>query len=62
MTPEDLSAFAKVLAEQNNLDLPTAEKYASIIGDTPELAENGKVIVRDNDDRVLAEVIVPFDV
>lgn len=60
-TQEGFDAFAAALAQRNNLPLAEAEKYAALIGDTPELTEDGRCCVRDDSGRVLAIVNLPGD-
>lgn len=55
-TPEGLDDFAKSLARLNNLPLETAGLYAALIGDTPEIVEDGLVVVRGDSGEILARV------
>lgn len=58
LSPEGLEEIAQRLARQNNLPIETARKYANLIGDTPELADDGRIIVIDRDGNELARVIM----
>jgi hypothetical protein len=49
------------MAALNNLSLETAMKYFWLIGDTPELAEDGRIVVRDESGQELARIVSPFD-
>jgi len=53
LTPEAFNHLVQRIAELNNLDQATAAQYAAYIGDTPEIASDGKVIVRDEHNNVL---------
>ena len=53
--------MAREIAAANNLSFETASQYAAIVGDTPELADDGRVIVRDDSGAELARIILPFD-
>ncbi|MFZ4779046.1 MAG: hypothetical protein ACOYM3_27080 [Terrimicrobiaceae bacterium] len=56
-----MEEFAKDLARLNNLPFETASHYAALIGDTPELDEEGLVVVRTDADAILARVRIPED-
>jgi len=43
----DIAKLAGHLAEVANLDGATALKYANAIGDTPEIDDDGKTVIRD---------------
>ena len=58
-TPEGLDNFAKSLARLNNLSLETAGHYTALIGDTPEIDENGLVVVSTDSGEILARVKMP---
>jgi hypothetical protein len=49
MTPDEFTEGAKAIAKANNIDLDTALEYQSLIGDTPELCDDGRVVVRDRE-------------
>lgn len=58
---ESFEAFAQAIADANKLDRDTAADYASRIGDTPELDDNGRVIVRDDNGAEIARITLPED-
>ncbi len=58
-TSEGLEEFAKDLACVNNLPIEKARHYAALIGDTPEMDEDGLVVVRGDSDEILARVRMP---
>lgn len=60
-TPESFEDAARGIAEANNLSLETARDYLVHVGDTPELADDGRVIVRDDSGVELARIILPTD-
>lgn len=60
-TPESFEDAAREIAAANNLSLETASEYLSHIGDTPELADDGRVIVRDQSGVELARIILPTE-
>lgn len=60
-TPGGLGKLTKDLARLNKLPLETAGHYAALIGDTPELDEEGLVVVRTDTDEILARVRIPED-
>lgn len=57
--PEGLDNFVESLARLNNLSLETAGHYAALIGDTPEIDENGLVVVSTDSGEILARVKMP---
>lgn len=59
MTEGAFVETAALLAERNRLSIARAEELLSFIGDTPELADDGRVIVRDDEDREIARVWYP---
>jgi len=59
MTESDFRAAARELARSNGLDEQTALTCMAAIGDTPEIAPDGKVIVRDDRGQEVARVIWP---
>lgn len=58
---ESFEAFAQAIADANNLDRDTAADYASRIGDTPEIDNNGRAIVRDDNGAEIARITLPED-
>jgi len=55
MTIENFHDLAKQIQEENGLDEETASHYAALVGDTPELDEDGLVIVLE-DGREIARI------
>ena len=49
-------AFARKIADLNGISLDLAYRYASLIGDTPELDDAGLVVVRDRDGSIVARL------
>lgn len=45
ISPDDFDDLASDLAKLNDLDLETASALLAQIGDTPELAEDGRVVI-----------------
>ena len=45
ISPEDFAELAADLARLNDLDLRTASALLAQIGDTPELSEDGRVVI-----------------
>lgn len=60
-TEDAFQAFADELRRINGLSQSDAERYAALIGDTPELTEDGRCCVRDDSGNVLAVVHLPPD-
>ncbi len=58
-TEDGFKDFAKELAELNGLTLKLARHYAALIGDTPEMDEDGLVVGRGDSDEILARVRMP---
>ncbi len=58
MTLANFEDVADQLAKLNGLSPDTASHYLSLIGDTPELAEDGKVIVIDDDGKEIARIVM----
>lgn len=52
---------AELFAQENDLSLELARDFLARIGDTPELADDGKVIVRDEAGVEIARVILPAE-
>ncbi len=50
--------LAEAIAKLNKLDAETAREYAALIGDTPQLDEDGLVVVM-RDGKELARVVLP---
>lgn len=59
LTPAGFDRLAQKIADTNQLALEQAGDYLVLVGDTPEFAEDGKVIVRDDDGAELARIILP---
>jgi hypothetical protein len=59
MDLEALHAFAREIARANDLDQDTADLYAALIGDTPEVGEDGICTVRDSDGREITRIKLP---
>lgn len=59
MNETDFNAAARALQRANGLSEETALDYMARIGDTPEVAADGRVIVRADDGSELARVILP---
>ena len=55
----DFIACARALQTANGLSEDTALEYMTLIGDTPELADDGKVIVRDREGNEIVRVDFP---
>lgn len=62
MKMPDFIAAAHALQMANGLSEETALDYMARIGDTPELAADGKVIVRDDRGTEIARVILPEEI
>lgn len=45
ISPEDFASLARQLAKLNDLDVKTASALLAQIGDTPELSEDGRVVI-----------------
>ena len=56
-SPDAFEAAIRELARLNHLDLETAGDYMVRIGDTPELAADGRIIVRDDTGKEIARVL-----
>lgn len=54
----DIFGFAKRLEKELGLDPETALAYADTIGDTPEVDADGKVVIRDNANVVIARLAI----
>lgn len=54
-------AAARAISDANQISFETASDYLYYIGDTPELDESGRVIVRDDNGAELARIILPED-
>jgi hypothetical protein len=60
-TPDAMDAFAQELRRRNGLSPFDAERFAALIGDTPEMTEDGRCCVRDESGNVLAVLHLPSD-
>ncbi len=60
-TPESFDEAARGIAAANNLPLETARDYLWYVGDTPEIADDGRVIVRDESGNDLGRIILPTE-
>lgn len=58
---ESFEAFARAIADVNKLEYDLAADYAARIGDTPELDEQGRAIVRDDNGAEIARITLPAD-
>jgi hypothetical protein len=58
MSFEAFSNLIDRIATLNDLDPSVAGRYAAAIGDTPELDEQGRAIVRDHDGTIVAVVVI----
>ena len=56
MTPDAFEKFAASIAALNGLSMETAQRYAAIIGDTPEMDRAGLVLVRDRKSAIVARL------
>ena len=61
LSEDGFHALARDIARLNNIPLKLALEYTVHIGDTPELDENDLVIVRNEQGKEIARVILPFD-
>lgn len=61
ITPEDFDSFVQAIADANKLSIETASDYAARIGDTPEIDDNGRAIVRDDNGAEIARITLPED-
>jgi hypothetical protein len=61
ITPEDFDSFVQAIADANKLSIETAGDYAARIGDTPEIDDNGRAIVRDDNGAEIARITLPED-
>lgn len=59
MTEADFQKQAAAIAQANNIPTDTAAEYLALIGDTPELADDGKTVVRGEDGIEIARVTLP---
>jgi hypothetical protein len=59
MTESQFKKLAQDLARLNNLSPEIAGRYAVLIGDTPEMDEDGLLVVRDNAGDILATLVAP---
>lgn len=61
ITPEGIGEMARDIAQANGISLELATRYANLIGDTPELDDDNRVIVRDEQDHEIDRVILPLE-
>jgi hypothetical protein len=54
----DILGRAKRFEKELGLDAKTALKYADFIGDTPEVDADGKVVIRDTKNRIVARLSI----
>lgn len=59
LTPNMFDEQAAVLAAANGISLDLAGRYLGLIGDTPELDDQGKLVVRDENGAELARLTAP---
>jgi hypothetical protein len=57
MSPDQFNEAAKNLARLNGLTEERAQELLARVGDTPELGEDGRVVVRDEHGREIARLI-----
>jgi hypothetical protein len=62
LTGDCFERLAADLAAANGLSVELARTYTAWIGDTPELDDKGKLVVRDENEVVLARLLVPTQV
>jgi hypothetical protein len=58
ITTYGLVEMARDIAQANGVSLELARKYADLVGDTPEIADDGGVIVREQE-REIARITLP---
>ena len=58
-TEAHFATLTKEVARANNLTEGQAGEFVALFGDTPELADDGRVIVRDAQGKELARLICP---
>lgn len=54
----DIFGRAKRLESELGLDPKTALAYSDFIGDTPEIDSDGKVVIRDKNNNVIARLSI----
>lgn len=54
----DILGRARRFEKELGLDAKTALKYADFIGDTPEVDADGKVVIRDKKNKVIARLSI----
>lgn len=57
LTARSIEQLAADLAAANQLPLDLARQYASLIGDTPKVDEEGHLVVRDENEVEIARLI-----
>jgi hypothetical protein len=58
-TSEALRDKAAGIAKANGISLQLAIDYAAKLGDSPEKGLDGRVAVRDDENRIIARVFLP---
>jgi hypothetical protein len=61
MSPDQFEEAARDLARLNGLSEERAQELLSLTGDVIELAEDGRMIVRDEHGKEIARVIFEFE-
>lgn len=61
MTNDGFEQLAAALARENKLTLEEAERFVAMVGDKPEEAPDGRVIVRDDTGREVTRLFWPYD-
>lgn len=61
LSEKGLEEMTRDIAAANNLPLEIAGEYALYIGDTPEIADDGRAIVRDESGVELARIVLPME-
>ena len=59
MTEAQFYAAIEALAARNGISVELAGGYMAYIGDTPELCEDGRIVVRDDNGVEIARVHMP---
>lgn len=59
ITPDGLDEMARDIAQSNGISLEVARRYADLIGDTPEITDDGLVVVPDEQGHGIARVRLP---
>jgi hypothetical protein len=61
MTTDGFAKLAQRIAELNGLTIERASQYLARIGDTPDVAEDGRVSVKDTTGAEIALIIFPVE-